>query len=120
MSDINDEKILERAQEIKADRGVSLTDAMLIAEGEMKPKAKVPESFDVTIKVKPRVAKWIMSEFSGHPKFTLEERLGATLATYLSRSRVRVRRMADEGGEIQEGKAVTLRRDVFKKKAPTE
>jgi len=37
-----DEKILARAQEIKAERGISLTDAMIRAEDELAPKPTVP------------------------------------------------------------------------------
>lgn len=115
MSGNNDEQILARAKEIQAERGGGLMDAMLIAEAELMPKATVPEAFTVTIPVKPRIARWILEEFTPLPTHTTEERLGAYLATHLSRARVSAMRFAEEAPEIGEGKAVTLRREQFQK-----
>ena len=120
MADFTDEQVLQRAQEIKTERGISLTDAMIAAEDELTPAPSIPESFTVTIPVKGRVAKWIMEEFGGHAKYPLEERLGAYLTTVLSRSRVQAMRYAEEGEDVQEGKAVTLRRDQFARKVPSQ
>jgi hypothetical protein len=108
------------AQKIKADRGVSLTDAMIEAENALKPAPIIPESFTVTIPVKARVARWINLEFGGHPEFSIEDRLGAYLSGVLGRSRIAAMRFAEEGEDITEGKAVTLRRDQFARKAPKE
>lgn len=120
MPDNADEKILARAQEIKAERGISLTDAMIRAEDELAPKPTVPADFTVTIPVKPRVARWIVEEFEPTKTHTTEERLAAYLATVLSRARVTAMRFAEEAPEIGEGGAVTLRREQFQKKAPKE
>ena len=120
MADYTDEEVLELAQKIKADRGLSLTDAMIAAEDELSPAPSIPESFTVTIPVKGRVAKWIMEEFGGHATHSVEDRLAAYLTTVLSRSRVQAMRYAEEGEDVQEGKAVTLRRDQFARKVPTE
>lgn len=118
MTEFNDEDILKLAQEIKAKRGISLTDAMIAAEDELKPVPSIPESFTPTIKVKARVARWILSEFGGHAEFTIEERLGAYLSGVLSRTRVAAMRFAEEGEDVTEGQAVTLRRDQFARKVP--
>ena len=116
-----DEEILELAQTIKAEReGLSLTDAMLIAEDELQPVAEIPADFTVTIPVKKRVAGWILREFGGHPQLSVEERLGAYLATVLSRSRVQAIRASEDGQDVTEGKAVTLTRSQFQRKVPTE
>lgn len=120
MTDITDEQILERAHAIKSERGISLTDAMIAAEDELTPEAAIPTAFTVTIPVKARVAKWIGDEFGGHASFTIEERLGAYLTTVLSRSRVMAMRYAEEGEDVTEGKAVTLRRDQFARKVPSQ
>jgi hypothetical protein len=120
VTDITDEQILERAHAIKSERGISLTDAMIAAEDELTPEAAIPTAFTVTIPVKARVAKWIGDEFGGHASFTIEERLGAYLTTVLSRSRVTALRYAEEGEDVTEGKAVTLRRDQFARKVPSK
>ena len=118
MTDNTDEKILVRAQEIKAERGISLTDAMIRAEDELAPKPSVPSDFTVTIPVKPRVARWIVEEFAPTKTHTTEERLAAYLTIILSRSRVTAMRFAEDAPEIGEGGAVTLRREQFQQKAP--
>ena len=118
MSDAQDEKILARAQEIKAERAISLTEAMILAEEELAPRPTVPSSFTITISVKPRVARWIVEEFASTKTHTTEERLAAFLSIVLNRSRVTALRFAEEGPEIQEGGAVTLRRAQFQEKAP--
>lgn len=118
MPDTQDEKILARAQEIKAELGCSLTDAMIRAEEELAPRPTVPEGFTITIPVKPRVARWIVTEFAPTKTHTTEERLAAFLAIVLNRSRVTAMRYAEEAPDIQEGGAVTLRRAQFQEKAP--
>ena len=118
MTENQDEKILARAQEIKAERGISLTDAMISAEFELAPKPEIPASFTVTIPLKPRIASWILREFVPTKTHTTEDRLAAYLAIVLSRARVTATRHAEEGQDIQEGSAVTLRREQFQRKAP--
>ena len=115
-----DDQILTRAQEIKADRGLSLTDAMIAAEDDLMPEPIIPTHFAVTVQVKARVASWILSEFGGHEKLTVEERLAAYLAIVLSRSRVQAMRYADGGQDAREGKAVTMTRDEFARRVPTQ
>ena len=115
MSEINDDELLARAQEIQADKGGSLTDAMILAESELSPKPSVPASFTVTVEIKPRVARWIMEEFAATATHTTEQRLGAYLSTHLSRARVTAMRYAEEAPEIGEGGAVTMRRAQFQK-----
>lgn len=115
MADNNDETILTRAKEIQRERGGSLTDAMIRAEEELAPKATVPAEFTVTIPVKPRVARWIVEEFAPTRTHTTEERLAAYLEVCLNRARITAMRFAEEAPEIQEGGAVTLRREQFQK-----
>lgn len=118
MTENTDEKILARAQEIRAERGGSLTDAMIRAEAELQPEASVPGEFTVTIPVKPRVARWILSEFAPVGGYSVEERLAAYLVTVLNRARISALRTAEEAPEITEGRAVTLRRTDFQRKVP--
>ena len=118
MTDNADEKILARAQEIKVERNISLTDAMIRAEEELAPKPTVPADFTVTIPVKPRVARWIVEEFAPTKTHTTEERLAAYLGIILNRARVTAMRFAEDAPDIQEGGAVTLRREQFQQKAP--
>lgn len=120
MREFTDDQLLELAQKIKAERGISLTDAMIAAEDELTPAPSIPTSFTVTIPVKGRVGKWIAEEFGGHTTHSIEERLGAFLSIILSRSRVSAMRAAEEGEEVQDGKAVTLRRAQFAKKVPSQ
>lgn len=120
MTDTNDEKVLARAQEIKAQRGISLADAMIWASEELAPRPSVPAEFTVTIPVKPRVARWIMSEFERTKTHTTEERLAAYLGIILNRARVTAMRFAEEAPDIQEGGAVTMPRAKFQQKAPRE
>lgn len=115
---ISEAEILEKAREIQSAQGVSLVDAMILAEQELAPAASVPESFTVTIPVKPRVAKWIMREFVARDGFTIEDRLAAYLGVVLNRSRVTAMREAQEAPEIGEGQAVTMTRRQFQAKAP--
>lgn len=117
MTENADEKILARAQEIKAKRGGSLTDAMLLAEKELAPRPTVPASFAVTIPVRPRVARWILAEFEPTPEHSLEQRLGAFLAVLLSRVRVQAMRQAGDGPEIPKGgPAVSMTRAQFQRR----
>lgn len=116
MTDNTDEKILARAHEIKAERGVSLTDAMIRAEEELAPKPTVPASFTVTIPVKPRVARWIVEEFEPTKTHTTEARLAAYLAIILNRARVTAMRFAEEAPDIGKGGAVVMRRSQFQQK----
>jgi hypothetical protein len=110
---ITDTEILARAQEIQADRGGSLVDAMIEAESELTaPKSEeLPRSFTVTLHVKPRVARWIVQLFGGHSTFSIEDRLGAYLVTVLNRTRVQAMRQNEPPAEVRKGGAVTLRRE---------
>ncbi len=118
MSENQDEKILDLAKNIQAERGGSLTDAMIMAEDQLSPRGEVPESFTVTIPVKARVASWILREFQPTKTHTTEERLAAYLQVVLNRARITAIRYAEEPPEIGEGSAVSMRREQFQKKAP--
>lgn len=118
MTENTDEKILEKAKEIQAESGGSLMDAMLKAEAQLAPKPTVPTEFTVTIPVKPRVARWLIEEFSPTAEFSTEDRLAAYLATVLNRSRIQAMRAGQDAPDIQKGQAVTMTRDQFKSKAP--
>jgi hypothetical protein len=109
-----DSEILSRAMQIKADRGLSLTDAMLQAESEfLQPDAPqpFPSSFAVELHVKPRVARWIVQIFGGHETLTIEERLGAYLVTVLNRDRVKTIRLSEPPPDVGKGQAVSIRRE---------
>ena len=114
-----DAAMLSRARQIVQDRGVSLIEAMIEAEGEMQPKqSALPASFVVEIPVKPRVAQWVLAEFQPTATHTTEERLAAYLATVLGRVRVHARRQSEAAPEIERGAAVTMTRENFKRVAP--
>lgn len=112
-----DELILEKARKIQKKKGVSLTDAMIMAEDELMPKAEVPGEFTVTIPVKARVARWVLDEFKPTKTHTTEERLAAYLVVVLNRARMTSIRLSEEAPDIGEGGAVTMRRDQFQAKA---
>ena len=115
MPDNNDEKTLKRAREIAKKSGAKLVDAMLEAEAELTKPADIPSSFTVSIKVKPRVARWILIQFHANEHHTLEERLGAYLNTVLARRRVSAMRDLRDDPQLTDGRAVTLSRAAFSK-----
>jgi hypothetical protein len=110
---VNDETILDLARVIAAKDGVSLTSAMILAEEQLRPAPSLPESYTVTIKVKPRVSRWVQDVFGGHAKFSIEERLGAYLETHLNRIRIIERREAAQAPDIEKGAAVSMTRAQF-------
>lgn len=118
MTDDKGEIILARAREIQEERGLSLVDAMLKAEAELEPRPEIQTEFTVTFKVKPRVGRWIVSEFAATGTHKMEERLAAYLETVMSRARVLAMRFGEEAPDIVEGRAVTMRRAQFQEKAP--
>lgn len=115
---VDDEKILDLARKLRAKHNIPLVDAMLQAEEQLMPKAELPEHFDIRLKVKPRVASWIIAEFGGHPKFSIEERLSAFLTKVLTRERALALQYSRPVGDIGKGKAVSMRREQFAEKAP--
>jgi len=120
MTENNDENVLARAQEIKAERGVTLVEAMFLADQELTPAAPMITDFTVTITVKPRVASWIMREFRATATHSVEDRLGAYLTIVLNRARISAMRVQAEPPEIGKGEAVSMTRDQFQRKAPRE
>lgn len=120
MPEPTDDQILERAKAIQSERGGSLTDAMISAEEQLRPKPKLPEAFTVTIPVKARVARWVMAEFEPVGDFSTEDRLGAWLAGELGRARIRAMRAAEDAPDIGQGGAVTMTRHKFQEKAAKE
>lgn len=109
-----DDEILARAIEIRAESGLSLTDAMIQAESELDapaPSDPVQAEFVVTLKPKPRVARWIRQTFGGHPTFSIEDRLEAYLITLLNKSRVSSMRASEDPPQVGKGQAVTVRRE---------
>lgn len=114
----SDEAIMARAKEIQAESGVGLVDAMIEAEAELTPQPAtgIPDSFTVTIPLKPRVARWVMHVFGGHAELTIEDRLGAYLAQTLNRVRIKEIRDNEPPPEVDKGTgAVSLRREQMAK-----
>jgi len=116
-AEITDEMILELAQQIKKQENIPLTDAMIAAEVRLQPAPELQDSFEVPIKLKPRVAAWVIREFGGHPKFTIEERLGAYFSQVLNRTRVEAMRFAEDAPDIKTDGAVSMMRHKFQEKA---
>lgn len=112
--DITDEQILELAQEIKAERGIPLVEAMDIASSKLRNGgAEIDCTFTLELELKPRVAKFFRENFAGHPTMTVEERLASFVTMHLNRLRGEALARSRAEGDIQEGKANTLRRSTF-------
>jgi len=120
VTDNADEKILSRAREIQEKHGGSLTDAMVRAEDELRPRPEIQTEFDIHLTVKPRVGAWIAKTFPPAGPHSTEDRLAAFLSMILSREKVRAIRNADEAPEIGAGGAVSMTRQQFIEKAPKE
>lgn len=111
MTEITQEMLIDRAKEISAKKGVSLSEAMERAEVELLPKPERQTKFVVELELKPRLASWVVETFQATATHTMEQRLAAYISTILSRDRVRVRRFTEPTAEVVEGQAVTVRRD---------
>lgn len=118
MTENKDKEILALAQEIAAKEGIGIVDAMLKAEVRLAPKPTAPEAFTVELRLKPKIARWIVREFEAKGEYSLEQRLAAYLTLVLSRARVQAIRNAEIPPDISEGEAVTMRRDVFQSRRP--
>lgn len=114
MSDQQD-KMIAAARKMATEKGIPLSEAMETVEARLIPRAG-PTEFAVTIRLKPRVARWVSDNFGGHPKFTVEERLGAWLVTLINQQRaghIASGRAADPQA-VGSGSAVTVHRSQFK------
>lgn len=110
----DDDELLELAQEIKAERGCSLAEAIDMAHARLsKAAGEVDTRFEVTLELKPRVAKFFRESFAGHPTMTVEERLAAFLVMQLNRLRGEALARTRQEAEITEGEARTVRRSTF-------
>lgn len=114
--DVSDEAVLDLAQQIKAEKGVSLIEAMDMAAIRLQGGGEVDCTFHLTLTLKPRVAKFFRDSFSGHPTLTVEERLAAFITMQLNRLRGEALARTREEPEIEKGQAATLRRSSFKAK----
>lgn len=114
MPDIDDDAILERAQAIKAERNISLVEAMDIAAAQFANAGReIDTVFEIRLELKPRVAKFFRESFADHPTMTVEERLGAFLTMQLNRLRGEALARTRTEAEITEGTAATIRRSTF-------
>lgn len=113
----NDDQILSLAQEIKTERGIPLVEAMDIAAHKISNAGKEIDCiFKLEIELKPRVAKFFRSSFSGHPTLSVEERLSKYLAMVLNRLRGDALARTRSEADVEEGRANTLRRSTFLEK----
>lgn len=111
---VTDDEILELAQRLKAERGMSLVEAMDLASAKLANHGgEIDCTFRIELQLKPRVAKFIRDSFSGHPTMTVEERLAAFLAIQINRLRGEALARTRAEGDITEGEATTLRRSTF-------
>lgn len=96
-----DDEILALAQELKVKKGLSLQEAMDLAAIRLRPKGEIDCEFNLTVTLKPRVAKFFRDEFAGHPTLSVEERLAVYVAMTLNKIRgqhlARVREEAQVG-----------------------
>lgn len=111
---VTDDEILVEAQRIKAERGISLVEAMDIAAAKMANAGKeIDCSFEITLELKPRVAKFFRDSFAGHPTMSVEQRLGKFLEMQLNRLRGEALAKTRAEADIVEGQANTIRRSTF-------
>jgi hypothetical protein len=112
---LTDDELLERAQQIKADRGCSLAEAMDIAQGQAaKAASGVDTTFHITLELKPRVARFFRQSFDGHPTMSVEERMAKFLEIQLNKLRGQaLAQTRIEATEATEGEARTIRRSVL-------
>jgi hypothetical protein len=110
----SDEEILERAQAIKKEKGISLAEAMDLAVLQLtRAGSSIETVFDLRIELKPRVAKFFRDEFAGHPTLTVEERLAKYLEMQLNRMRGQALARSRKDPEIGEGEAHAVSRSSF-------
>ena len=111
---VTDEQILELAQEIKADRGVSLVEAMDIASTKLNNAGQeIDCTFNIELTLKPRVAKFFRESFAGHPDLSVEQRMALFIAMQLNKLRGEALARTRSEADIEEGKANTIRRSTF-------
>jgi hypothetical protein len=107
----DDDRLLNLARDLVKERGIGLMEAMEIAEERLQPKPTFQTEYTITLKLKPRIARWVEEVFGGHDTYTIEERMAAFLAPYLAQARIGlIRDEAEKGRKIVEGEAVTVRR----------
>jgi len=110
----SDEDILELAQSIKKEKGIPLAEAMDIAGHRLaKAGANMQTTFELTIELKPRVAKFFRDEFAGHPTLTVEQRLAKFIEMQLNRLRGQALARSRKDPEISEGQAHAVSRSSF-------
>lgn len=111
---VTDEQILELAQEIKTDRGISLVEAMDIASTKLNNAGQeVDCTFNIELTLKPRVAKFFRESFAGHPDLSVEQRMALFIAMQLNKLRGEALARTRAEADIEEGKANTIRRSTF-------
>ncbi len=108
-----DEQVLELAQEIAAEKGLPLVEAMDLAAARLSKPSGVDTTFELTLELKPRVAKFFRESFAGHPSMTVEERLARFLEMQLNRLRGEALARTRTEAEITDGEAATVRRSTF-------
>jgi hypothetical protein len=110
----SDEEILERAQDIKQEKGISLAEAMDLAVLQLtRASSSIETVFELRLELKPRVAKFFRDEFAGHPSLTVEERLAKYLEMQLNRMRGQALARSRKDPEIREGEAHAVSRSSF-------
>ena len=117
-----EDKLLALARKIVKRDGIGLVDAMIEAEERLKPKATIQTEFVVTLRLKPRIASWVLRDFSGHPKFSIEERLAAVCVRFLNSESVLAIRAGSSPARLKSGggdnNAVTMLRGELAAQEP--
>lgn len=117
MSDqtVTDEQILELAQELKAEHGISLVEAMDMASAKLNKAAgkEIDCEFLLPVTLKPRVAKFFRDTFSGHPDLTVDQRMGKYVEILLNKVRGEALVRTREEPEVRKGEAVSVRHSTF-------
>lgn len=109
-----DDQVLELAQEIKENKGISLLEAMDIASSQLENQGQEIDCvFNLEVTLKPRVAKFFRETFSGHPKLSVEERLALFVAMQMNKIRGDALARTRAEADITDGKANTIRRSTF-------
>lgn len=113
-----DDEVLALANEIKAERGIPLTEAMILAEQKLLKPAGIDTEFTIHLDLKPKVAKFYRTEFGKHPEKSVEECMAIWITQLLQIQRGQALARFREDLEIVEGESRTVRRSAFLAQQP--
>jgi len=104
-------EMIDRAQNLAKREGIPLSEAMARVEAALAAPSMGEDecTFEITVKLKPRIARWLRSVLPPEGKLTTEDRLAAYLPYLLGRSFRENRDIGRDAAEVTKGQAVTVR-----------